>query len=102
MRWLRGWTSRPSFDLMADPAVTKVFHAARQDIEIIWNLAKMIPAPLFDTQVAAMVCGFGDQVSYGDLVQKIVHVTLGQIVAFYRLDAAAICRTHKWIMRSRM
>ena len=72
----------PFFDLMANRAVTKVFHAARQDIEIIWNLAKMIPAPLFDTQVAAMVCGFGDQVSYGDLVQKIVHVTLDKSSRF--------------------
>ena len=55
----------PFFELMANPAVTKVFHAARQDLEIIWNLAKIIPAPLFDSQVAAMVCGFGDQVAYG-------------------------------------
>src|SRR5271165_5715801 len=54
----------PLFELMANPKVTKVFHAARQDVEIIWNLAKLIPSPLFDTQVAAMVCGFGDQVSY--------------------------------------
>ena len=43
----------PFFDLMADANVVKVFHAARQDLEIVWNLAKMIPAPLFDTQVAA-------------------------------------------------
>src|SRR5438874_131778 len=54
----------PFFRLMADTRVTKVFHAARQDLEIVWNLAKIIPAPLFDTQVAAMVCGYGDQVSY--------------------------------------
>ena len=60
----------PFFALMADPNVVKVFHAARQDIEIMWNLARLVPAPLFDTQVAAMVCGYGDQVSYGDLVQQ--------------------------------
>ncbi|MEJ0094132.1 MAG: ribonuclease D [Methylocella sp.] len=72
----------PFFELMADPKLTKVFHAARQDIEIIWNLAKIIPAPLFDTQVAAMVCGFGDQISYGDLVQTIAKVTLDKSSRF--------------------
>ena len=72
----------PLFGLMANPAVTKVFHAARQDLEIIWNLAKIIPAPLFDTQVAAMVCGFGDQVSYGDLAQNICKVTLDKSSRF--------------------
>ncbi|WP_036257472.1 ribonuclease D [Methylocapsa aurea] len=72
----------PFFELMADQKLTKVFHAARQDIEIIWNLAKLIPAPLFDTQVAAMVCGFGDQVSYGDLVQTVTKVTLDKSSRF--------------------
>ncbi|MDE2579636.1 MAG: ribonuclease D [Hyphomicrobiales bacterium] len=72
----------PFFALMADPKVVKVFHAARQDIEIIWSLAKMIPAPLFDTQVAAMVCGYGDQVSYSDLVQKICRVALDKSSRF--------------------
>src|SRR5690606_39110542 len=51
--------------------VTKVFHAARQDIEIIFHLGGLIPHPVFDTQVAAMVCGFGDSVSYDQLVQKV-------------------------------
>ncbi len=72
----------PFFELMADERLTKVFHAARQDLEIIWNLAKLIPAPLFDTQVAAMVCGFGDQVSYGDLVKTITKVTLDKSSRF--------------------
>lgn len=72
----------PLFELMADQNVTKVFHAARQDIEIIWNLAKLVPAPLFDTQVAAMVCGFGEQVSYGDLVQTITKVALDKSSRF--------------------
>ncbi|MGH6847941.1 MAG: ribonuclease D [Methylocella sp.] len=72
----------PFFELMADQGLTKVFHAARQDIEIVWNLAKLIPAPLFDTQVAAMVCGFGDQVSYGDLVQTVTKVTLDKSSRF--------------------
>ena len=50
--------------LLADPAVVKVFHAARQDVEIFLLKFDAVPAPLFDTQVAAMVAGFGDQVSY--------------------------------------
>ena len=62
----------PFFELMADHSVVKVFHAARQDIEIIYNLGRLIPAPLFDTQVAAMVCGYGDSVGYNALVSKIV------------------------------
>lgn len=72
----------PFFELMADPKPVKVFHAARQDLEIIWNLAKLIPAPLFDTQVAAMVCGFGDQISYGDLVKTVTKVTLDKSSRF--------------------
>ena len=72
----------PFFDLMANEKVTKVFHAARQDLEIIWHLAKLIPAPLFDTQVAAMVCGFGDQASYGDLVQAICKVAVDKSSRF--------------------
>jgi ribonuclease D len=66
----------PFFALMANTAVLKVFHAARQDIEIIVNRGDLIPHPIFDTQVAAMVCGFGDSVSYDQLVQKIkgVHI----------------------------
>jgi len=61
----------PMMDLMSDPNVVKVFHAARQDIEIFWKLSGRIPAPFFDTQVAAMVCGYGDQVGYETLVRKI-------------------------------
>jgi ribonuclease D len=61
----------PLFDLMTNEAVMKVFHAARQDIEIFWNLAKKIPHPIFDTQVAAMVLGYGDSISYDQLVQRI-------------------------------
>jgi len=72
----------PFFELMAHKETVKVFHAARQDIEIIWNLAKIIPAPLFDTQVAAMVCGFGDQISYGDLVQTVTKVSLDKSSRF--------------------
>jgi ribonuclease D len=61
----------PFFALMADEKVMKVFHAARQDIEIVWHAAKLIPRPIFDTQVAAMVLGYGDSISYEQLVQRI-------------------------------
>ncbi len=59
------------YALMADQKVMKVFHAARQDIEIVWHAAKLIPHPIFDTQVAAMVLGYGDSISYDQLVQRI-------------------------------
>ena len=67
-----GFNLNPFFALMADERVTKVFHSARQDLEIIWNLGGLIPRPLFDTQVAAMVCGYGDSVSYDQLVNVLV------------------------------
>ena len=67
---------QPFFDLMGDESVVKVFHAARQDVEIIHNLGGLIPKPLFDSQVAAMVCGYGDSIAYNMLVAKI---TGGQI-----------------------
>jgi len=66
----------PFFALMADTKVIKVFHAARQDIEICWHEAGSIPTPLFDTQVAAMVLGYGDSISYDQLVQRITGDTL--------------------------
>lgn len=62
----------PFYELMAAERVTKVFHAARQDVEIVWNQARIIPTPLFDTQVAAMVCGFGESVSYVNLVKQVL------------------------------
>jgi ribonuclease D len=61
----------PFFDLMANENVLKVFHAARQDIEIVWHRAGLVPHPIFDTQVAAMVLGYGDSISYDQLVQRI-------------------------------
>ena len=67
---------------MANEAVTKVFHAARQDIEIIFHLGELIPHPVFDTQVAAMVCGFGDSVSYDQLVQKMTGAHLDKSSRF--------------------
>ena len=66
-----GISLEPLYALFRDPSVVKVFHAARQDLEIFFVDAKVFPLPLFDTQVAAMVCGFGDQVGYETLVRKI-------------------------------
>jgi len=62
---------RPLFELMSDHKVLKVFHAARQDVEIFFQLTSSIPTPLFDTQVAAMVCGFGESVGYETLASKL-------------------------------
>ncbi|MFV0244321.1 MAG: ribonuclease D [Qingshengfaniella sp.] len=62
----------PLYDLFRDTSVVKVFHAARQDLEIFWFDGQVFPQPLFDTQVAAMVCGFGEQVGYETLVKKLV------------------------------
>jgi len=72
----------PLFELMANPGVLKVFHAARQDVEIFHHLTGRVPAPLFDTQVAAMVCGFGDSVSYETLVSKLAGVRLDKSSRF--------------------
>ena len=60
----------PLLALMANPDALKVFHASRQDIEIFFNLSGAVPKPLFDTQIAAMVCGFGDAASYETLVGR--------------------------------
>ena len=66
-----GLSLEPLYDLFRDSSVVKVFHAARQDLEIFFVDAQVFPEPLFDTQVAAMVCGFGEQVGYETLVKKI-------------------------------
>ncbi|MCZ2204387.1 ribonuclease D [Bartonella sp. A05] len=65
-----GINLQPFFDLMVDKKIVKVFHAARQDIEIIYHLGGIIPYPLFDTQVAGSICGFGDSISYDQIVQR--------------------------------
>ena len=72
----------PFFELMANEKVLKVFHAARQDIEIVFHLGGLIPHPVFDTQIAAMVCGFGDSVSYDQLVQRITGTQLDKSSRF--------------------
>jgi ribonuclease D len=73
---------KPLFNLMADENVIKVFHAARQDIEICWHAAGLIPAPLVDTQVAAMVLGYGDSIAYDQLVQRITGDSLDKSLRF--------------------
>lgn len=66
----------PLFALLVAPDVLKVFHAGRQDLEIFYRLMGRLPAPVFDTQLAAMVCGFGDQVAYETLAAKLARVRL--------------------------
>ena len=68
---VEGLSLDPLYELFRDTSVVKVFHAARQDLEIFFVDAQVFPEPLFDTQVAAMVCGFGEQVGYETLVKKI-------------------------------
>ncbi len=72
----------PVFKLMGDAKILKVFHAARQDVEIFFHDGDVIPAPMVDTQVAAMVCGFGDSVSYEALVQKLANGQLDKSSRF--------------------
>jgi ribonuclease D len=72
----------PLFRLMSDPKVLKVFHAARQDIEIFHHLTGAIPTPLFDTQVAAMVCGFGESVGYETLAAKLARARIDKSMRF--------------------
>ena len=72
----------PLLTLMADPTILKVFHAARQDLEIFYQRSGAVPLPVFDTQVAAMVCGFGDSVSYETLVKKLAGVNLDKASRF--------------------
>lgn len=67
---------QPFFELMVNPSVIKVFHSGRQDIEIIYNLSRQIPAPLFDTQIAGMAAGFGEAVSYENLVNHTLHIKI--------------------------
>ena len=77
-----GLSLDPLYDLFRHEATMKVFHAARQDLEIFFVEGKVFPTPLFDTQVAAMVCGFGEQVGYETLVKKIAHEPLDKTSRF--------------------
>ena len=79
---VEGLSLAPLYELMKDAGVVKVFHAARQDLEIFYIDGGVIPEPLFDTQVAAMVCGFGEQVGYETLVRKIAKQSLDKTSRF--------------------
>src|SRR6478609_371109 len=84
---------KPLLALMSDPTTLKVFHGARQDLEIFFQLSGEVPHPIFDTQVAAMVCGFGDAVSYETLVKRLAGASLDKASRFtdwaHRLRPAA-------------
>lgn len=77
-----GLSLEPLYMLFRDTSVVKVFHAARQDLEIFYVDAQVFPEPLFDTQVAAMVCGFGEQVGYETLVRRIAKQPLDKTSRF--------------------
>ena len=77
-----GLDLKPFFALMNNEKVLKVFHAARQDVEIMVHLAGTVPHPIFDTQIAAMVCGFGDQVSYEAIVRKLAKAQIDKSSRF--------------------
>jgi ribonuclease D len=77
-----GLDLEPLFELLVRPEVVKVFHAARQDIEIFHHLSGRIPAPLFDSQVAAMVCGFGESASYETLAAKLANARIDKNLRF--------------------
>ena len=72
----------PLFDLLSNAAITKVFHAGRQDLEIFVHLTGTVPAPVYDTQIAAMVCGLGDQVGYDKLVAHYKHLQIDKSSRF--------------------
>ncbi len=90
----------PLYDLFRDEGVVKVFHAARQDLEIFVHDGGVVPPPLFDTQVAAMVCGFGEQVGYETLVKQDRQGADRQVLALHRLVAPAADRASRRPMRS--
>lgn len=79
---VEGLSLEPLYELFRDTSIVKVFHAARQDLEIFFIEGGVIPTPLFDTQVAAMVCGFGEQAGYEALVRKIANLPLDKSSRF--------------------
>ena len=78
----QGMDLAPFFELMSNQQVLKVFHAARQDFEILIQLSGSVPTPVIDTQIAAMVCGFGDQVGYEAIVRKLVGASIDKSSQF--------------------
>ena len=91
----------PFFALMGNEEVLKVFHAARQDIEIVWHRAGILPHPIFDTQVAAMVLGYGDSIAYDALVEKVTGHRPDKTAPLHRLVAAAVEQGADHLRRSR-
>src|SRR4051812_16631347 len=106
----------PFYDLVRRPDIVKVLHAARQDIEIFFLQGGVLPDPLFDSQIAAMVCGFGDAASYETLARKIAHVEIDKSARFtdwshrplskrqleYALaDVTHLCVIYEW-MKARL
>ena len=77
-----GMDLSPLIEILMDDSVLKVFHAARQDLEIFYHMIGALPAPVFDTQVAAMVCGFGDQVGYETLIAKLTKASIDKSSRF--------------------
>ena len=72
----------PLYNLLVNEKILKVLHSPRQDFEIIFNILKKIPKPIFDTQSAAMTCGYGDSASYESLVNKIVNIKIDKSARF--------------------
>jgi ribonuclease D len=111
-----GMDLAPFYDLIRRPDIVKVLHASRQDIEIFFLQGGVLPHPLFDTQIAAMVCGFGDAASYETLARKIAHVEIDKSARFtdwshrplskrqleYALaDVTHLCVIYEW-MKARL
>src|SRR5882724_7480042 len=111
-----GMDLAPFYDLIRRPDIVKVLHAARQDIEIFYLQGGVLPDPLFDSQIAAMVCGFGDAASYETLARKIAHVEIDKSARFtdwshrpliklqleYALaDVTHLCVIYEW-MKARL
>jgi ribonuclease D len=78
----KGIDLKPFYEILAFQPLVKVFHAARQDVEIFFHAMKAVPSPIFDTQVAAMVCGYGDSIGYGNLVEELLKVGLDKTQRF--------------------
>ena len=78
----KGIDITPLLNLLTNPRILKIFHAARQDLEIFYRLMSRLPSPIFDTQVAAMVCGFGDSAGYDTLVRKLTDETIDKSSRF--------------------
>ena len=78
----KGINITPLLNLLTNPRILKIFHAARQDLEIFYRLMGRLPSPIFDTQIAAMVCGFGDSAGYDTLVRKLTDETIDKSSRF--------------------